>query len=361
MSQKPIGVLLVQLGTPDAPTPRAVKSYLAEFLGDKAVVDLPYVIRKALLHGVILRTRPKQSAKAYEAIWDPGRGSPLRFHTEDLVDALQKALGADYLVRYAMRYGAPKIDQVLSSFAKEVSRVVILPLFPQFAAATTGSVITEIERFQAKRRAKLELDVIQSFYDNPGFIDALSRPLLQVMQQGPWDKILMSFHSLPVRQIQKAKQGCQASCFAEIPCAPIQAANAGCYRAQCFETARRLADTCQINAQDYQVTFQSRLGRIPWIGPELNQVLKAQRAQGVQDLIVTCPSFVTDCLETLEEIGLRAQETWQAIGGRSLRLTPCLNANHDWVKGVVNLLKPTVSCHPTYVVSSSSAGAFDYA
>lgn len=339
MNQSSVGVLLIQLGTPDAPTPKAVKRYLAEFLGDKHVVDLPAMVRQILLHGVILRVRPKQSAKAYAEIWDKERGSPLRYHTEDLVTALQAELGTDYQVRYAMRYGGPSIKAVLSDLSARVSRVVILPLFPQYADATTGSVMQQVYQTLATLPQPPALQIEKHFYAESGFITAYAKRLSAAMAQSPWDKIIMSFHSLPVRQLKKAPSICASTCFKSDPCAPIQASNAACYRAQCYETARRIAGACKLRETDYQVVFQSRLGRIPWIGPELNQSLKQCHIEGAQRILVACPSFVTDCLETLEEIGIRAQDTWHQLGGEALTLVPCLNADPDWVGALGHWLK----------------------
>lgn len=338
MSHKPVGVLLINLGTPESPTPKAVKQYLADFLGDKRVVDLPYLVRQVLLRAVILPTRPKKSARAYAQIWDPKRGSPLQYHTQDLAEGMQQILGAEYIVKYAMRYSEPSIPDQLDALFAVTQRLIILPLFPQYADATTGSVLAAVFDHLKTKRFMPDIHVINSFYQEPSFIRCYTDKIRMTLQRDPVDRILMSFHSLPVRQIRKASQACDTRCFEDSPCASLNPKNAMCYRAQCYHTARQIMQQLGSESLPYDVVFQSRLGRIPWIGPDINTLLPALAKQGDKRLLVACPAFVTDCLETLEEIQIRANASWKALGGESLVLVPSLNADPNWIQALAHLI-----------------------
>ena len=331
------GLLLVNLGTPDAPTVPAVRRYLREFLWDHRVIDIHPVARAALLYLIILPTRPRRSAAAYRAIWGE-RGSPLRFHSEDLAAAVAARLGQGWRVELAMRYGQPALAPALRRFVEDgVRRVVVMPLYPQYASSSTGSTLEAIFSAAARMIAPPALVVTPAFYDHPGFLDAQAR-LAAPRVEGA-DHVLFSFHGLPERHVM-ATDHTGAHCLASGTCCDaIVAANAACYRAQCFATAQGLARRLGLSEGRWSVSFQSRLGRDPWIKPYTDHALVALAEAGVRDLAVICPSFVADCLETVEEIGIRAVADFTAAGGERLRRVPCVNSEPDWADAVAELAR----------------------
>jgi len=331
---RPLGVLLVNLGSPEAPTPRAVRRYLREFLGDPRVLDIPAVPRTLLLEGAILPTRPRASAAAYAKVWTP-EGSPLLVYGRALRDALARRLGAGFVVELAMRYGMPAIPAALDRLAKaDCRRILVLPLFPQYSSAATGSAIEAVYRAAGARWNTPPLDAIDCFYDDPGFIAALAAVAREVPDDHRPDHLLLSYHGLPERQIRKSDVT-GAHCFASAGCCEaIGPANRFCYRAQCVATSRALTRTLGVRDEDWTISFQSRLGRTPWIRPYTDEILPFLRDRGVRRLAVMCPSFVADCLETLEEIGIRGREQWLSLGGDELMLIPCVNAHPAWVEAV---------------------------
>ena len=329
----PTGLLLVNLGTPDAPTPAAVRRYLREFLGDPRVLDLNALGRALLLNLVILPTRPARSAHAYASIWDSERGSPLMFHSQDLAAAVAAQLGPAWHVELAMRYGQPSIGVALHSFAEQgVERIIVFPLFPQYATSSTGTAVARVMELAGERWNVPALDVVPAFHDDPGFLTAFERVARPVLAELAPDHVLFSFHGLPERQIRKSDHG-DTGCLARETCCE-EGRNPYCYRAQSFATARALASRLAIAADRYTVCFQSRLGRLPWIEPHTDQMIDRLARSGVKKLAVMCPAFVADCLETLEEIGIRAREQFRAAGGEQLVLVPSLNATAPWVDAV---------------------------
>jgi ferrochelatase len=325
------GVLLVNLGSPDAPTPRAVRRYLREFLGDPRVLDMSNLGRSLLLNAVILPTRPRRSAAAYKKVWTPA-GSPLIVNGIALRDGLRKTLGDDWVVELAMRYGVPSIGAAIARLADaDVERITVVPLFPQYASASTGSALEAIYCAAAERWNAPALDVLPSFYDAPGFIASLSAVARELPEEQFPDHVLISFHGLPERQIRKSDVSGE-HCFAsESCCDAIGSANRFCYRAQCAATARALAKALGLGPEHWTLSFQSRLGRTPWIKPYTDEVLPELAERGIRRLAVVCPSFVADCLETIEEIGIRAREQWLGLGGEELMLIPCVNGHPTWV------------------------------
>lgn len=332
-----IGLLLVNLGTPDEPTAPAVRRYLREFLSDPRVLDIGPVGRQALLNLVILPRRPAQSAEAYQKIWTD-RGSPLLFHSRDLHSKVASALGDGWHVELAMRYGRPSIRAALDSMRRAgVDELVVLPLYPQYAASSTGSTLEEVYRLAASRWNVPSLRSVPAFYDDPLFIDAFARVGRPVIDEAKADHVLFSFHGLPERHMRKSdEQG--NHCLASASCCDrIGLANRNCYRAQCFATARELARALDLVEDGWSLSFQSRLGRTPWIQPYTDEVLPKLAQRGVRRLAVFCPAFVADCLETLEEIGIRAREQFRSAGGEELTLVPSLNSSDGWVEAVVAL------------------------
>jgi ferrochelatase len=305
------GLLLVNLGTPDAPSTPAVRRYLAEFLNDPRVIDIHPVWRALLLHLVILRVRPRKSARAYQAIWSADRGSPLLAYSRQLADGVQARLGAAWRVELAMRYGRPSIAGALEALAL-CDRIVVLPLFPQSASSSSGTAIARVWELASRRWRVPAIDVVPAFHTDPGFLAAWEEIARPVLAGAKPDHVLMSFHGLPVRHIEKGDP----------------------YREQCVATARAIADRLAIAQGGYTVCFQSRLGRTPWIEPFTDVVLEQLAKQGVKRLAVVCPAFVADCLETLEEIGIRAKEQFRAAGGDELVLVPSLNGSARWIEAV---------------------------
>ena len=328
------GLLLINLGTPDEPTTAAVRRYLAEFLSDPLVIDIHPVNRWLLLHLIILRFRPKKSAAAYELIWDPERGSPLLFHTQDVAQAVRKQLGDDWQVEIAMRYGSPPIAAALDQFrAAGVDRIVAFPMFPQYAASSTQSAIDAVNAASEG----LDVTFVDPFDDHPSFIEAFARVGESAMNGATVDMVMMSFHGLPERHVRATDETGEHCLVHETCCDAITDVNRNCYRAQAYATARSLAKRLGLSADEYVVSFQSRLGRTPWIQPFTDIMLDQLAADGVENLLVFCPAFVADCLETLEEIAIRAKEQFVAAGGKSLTLVPSLNSSSAWVDAVVAL------------------------
>ena len=321
------GLLLINIGSPEAPDISAVRRYLREFLSDKRVIDLPALLRYILLYGFILPFRPKKSAHAYQAIWTP-KGSPLICYSEQLCEQLQQHLGTDYTVVLGMRYGTPSIATALQQL-KACEHITILPLYPQYSSAATGSSIEKVLQTLLPTTIFPSINVIRDFYSHPAFIYAQAELIKPHIQNH--DYILFSYHGVPERHLLKG--GCKTIC--ENSC-PSAAATSGCYRAQCFETTRLLAETLQLTA--FSSAFQSRLGKTPWIRPYTDEILVTLINKGIKRLAVACPSFVTDCLETIEEIGIRAKEQWLALGGEELTLIPCLNDNPLWVNAITKLI-----------------------
>jgi ferrochelatase len=344
----PTGAPLVNLGTPDAPETGAVRRYLREFLSDPRVLDIPAPLRQLLLHAVILPLRPRRSAAAYRKVWKvrgpadshSGSGSPLLQNGLALRAALEKTLGAEYPVVLGMRYGNPSLSKALGELADlGCEQVVVLPLFPQYAASSTGSALERVYALAGAEWNTQALHVLPPFYDHPDFIASLAELAASEIQAFQPDHVLMSYHGLPERQIQKSDRGGHHCLRSAECCTKMTDANRWCYRAQCFETSRLLAAELGLNDEQYSVAFQSRLGRTPWIEPFTDVRIPELAQAGNRRLAVICPSFTADCLETLEEIGIRAAEQWSSVGGTELRLIPCVNASSRWVDAVANWVR----------------------
>lgn len=329
------GLLLINLGTPDAPRPPEVRRYLREFLSDPRVLDMPAFLRFLLLELVILPRRPRASAAAYQKIWSP-EGSPLLVHGRALAEKVQALLGDGVQVELAMRYGNPSIASALDRFAAAgVSRLVVFPLYPQYSSAATGSSIERVLRLAAGRWNTPYLQVIPPFYDHPAYVEAragLARPFLDPQPE----RVFFSFHGLPERQIRKSDPSGGHCLVRPDCCAGVGPANRHCYRAQCLAAARLLAERLGIPEERRIVCFQSRLGRAPWLSPNTEEVLAAEARRGVRRAVII-PAFVTDCLETLEELAIRGVEVWRQNGGETLRVVPALNAEDRFAEAVVEI------------------------
>jgi ferrochelatase len=333
------GLLLLNLGTPDEPTPSAVRRYLAEFLSDPRVLDINPVGRWLLLHAIILRTRPAKSAHAYKQVWTE-RGSPLLFHSRDLADGVQTRLGAGWKVALGMRYGKPSIPAALAELTDAgVDRVVVLPLFPQYASSSTGSALERLYQVASTANNVMPLEVVPAFHADLAFLAsfvAVGRPVLDDFRA---DHVLFSFHGLPERHMRKGDPSGTHCLASPDCCATLGPANKDCYRAQSYATARALAAGLGLATGGWTVSFQSRLGRTPWIKPYTDVLLDELARGGTKRLAVFCPAFVADCLETLEEIGIRAREQFRAAGGEDLTLVPSLNATPTWVDAVAGIAR----------------------
>lgn len=322
------GILLSNLGSPSAPTPEALKVYLDQFLMDPYVIDLPYVLRSLLVRGIILRTRPKKSAHAYEIVWTP-EGAPLVVTTNKLTQKVQKALGADYSVKFAMRYGEPSFQNVFDEFKSEgISEVSLLPLYPQWAYASTGSTEAHIKELNHSVKIDKQLD---PFADDPDFIQLWLKRFVD--SQIPKDSLkthyLFSFHGIPERHIKKRTPDC-GTCRFDKSCCLAASAPKFCYRSLCEKTALGITRAMGLQESDYTVTFQSRLGLDPWLKPYTDKVIVELPKQGVERLVMFSPAFTADCLETIEELGVRAKEDFLESGGKEFTLVPCLNDGDDW-------------------------------
>lgn len=327
------GVLLINLGTPDAPRTREVRRYLREFLSDPRVIDMNPIGRWLLLNLIILPFRPAKSAAAYRSIWTPD-GSPLLIHGQQLRDALAAQLGEHYAVALGMRYGAPSIASAVDELlARGVDRLIAVPLFPQYSSAASGSAMACLMEALRDRWNLPSIEIVSDFYDDPGFIDAFAQRHRTAIDTLRPDYVLFSYHGLPERHVLRS-EGPGVQCDRTDPCPVIGPSNRFCYRAQCFATTRALATSLDLDEGAYGTAFQSRLGRAQWIEPSTDGMLPKLAERGVKRLLVSCPAFVADCLETLEEIDMRAKQQWLALGGEAFAMVPSLNSQPRWVEAL---------------------------
>ncbi len=335
MNRSKTGILLVNLGTPDSPAVADVRKYLVEFLMDKRVIDIPAFQRNLLVRGIIAPFRAPKSAALYKKIWTD-KGSPLLVYSELLKAKLQNKLGGDYLVELAMRYQSPSIEKGLNTLRNQnCGRFIIVPLFPQYASASNGSVIDKVMEITKNWLAIPEIHFTGSFHNHPLFINAFAE-IGKKHQPENYDHILFSFHGLPERQISKSIP--QNNCLTESCCDMLHEKNQLCYRAQCFDTARLIATQLNIPAEKYTVCFQSRLGKTPWIKPYSDFVIDELAKKGVKKILAFSPAFVADCLETLYEIGEEYNEIFKSKGGEKITLVESLNDSELFVDCLVDLL-----------------------
>lgn len=315
------GVLLINLGTPDAPNPAKVRDYLREFLSDPRVVEIPSVVWQPILHLFVLRTRPKASAARYQQVWMK-EGSPLRVYTERQALLLRGYLGErsrEVVVDFAMRYGKPGIPEKLQVLKAEgCQRILLLPLYPQYSSSTTATAFDAAFRALGSMRDQPEIRTIRHFHDDPGYIRALEASVRDHwMKRGRPEVLVMSFHGAPKRTLELGDP----------------------YHCECQKTARLLADALGLNDQQYRVSFQSRFGRAEWLKPYTVDVLADLARQKLSRVDVICPGFVSDCLETLEEIAIEARALYAKAGGGELGYIPCLNDRHEWIAALTDMVE----------------------
>lgn len=334
MSSK-IGVLLIQLGTPNSPGVSDVRKYLSEFLNDARVIDIPYLLRKMLVNLIIVPFRAPKSAKIYQRLWTK-EGSPLLIYSEKVKELLQKELGEKYDVELAMRYQNPSMDDVLAKMRlKNYDKIIILPLFPQYASATNGSAVEKAMKIISKWWVIPEVKFIGQFYNDEGYINAFVERGNQY-NINDYDHVIFSYHGLPERQVDKVY-------FDGKPCSDhdcekeITNDNKYCYKATCYATTRMLAKRLNIPEEKYTVSFQSRLDK-KWLRPFSDDVVIEQAKKGAKKLLVFSPAFVADCLETTIEIGYEYQEIFHEHGGEKLQLVESLNDHPLWVNTLKNLI-----------------------
>lgn len=326
-SRKPIGVLVAQLGTPEAPTAEALRPYLKQFLSDKRVVDINPLIWQPILRLMVLRRRPARSAALYQRIW-MDEGSPLLVYSRQQTEGLQARLGDDFRVILGMRYGNPSIASAMQTFADEgIENILIFPMFPQFSSATTGSIYDAVNDaatgqrgtlFFERKRNMPTLRFVPPYYDHPDYINALKVSIQDDIAragENP-DVYLISFHGIPKRFVDEGDP----------------------YRAQCETTAQHLAQAMGLAADQWRISFQSQFGREPWLQPYTEDTLHELPKQGIRNLAVTCPGFTADCLETLDEIGNEGREQFMESGGEQFHFIPCLNAHPAWLNAMAAIV-----------------------
>lgn len=324
-------VLLTNLGSPDSTEVEDVRTYLNQFLMDPYVIQLPWVLRRLIVSLFVLPSRPKASAHAYKSIWWE-EGSPLVVLSKRLLEAVKT--NTDVPVAMAMRYGSPSIESQLLELAKQdgIEEILLVPLYPHFADSTIKTTIEEAKSIIESNKLGVRLVVLQPFYEEPDYINAL------VASAAPWlnsesgfDHILFSYHGLPESHLTKADPT-GSHCLKRDDCCQVASpAHATCYRHQVLRTTERFVEKAGLKPDQYSVAFQSRLGRAKWLEPSTVDTLDKLAQSGVKNLLVMCPAFVTDCLETLEEIALQGEEDFKKAGGESLTLIPCLNDQEQWV------------------------------
>jgi ferrochelatase len=326
------GLLIVNLGTPDSPEPAAVGRYLKQFLMDKWVIDIPWLVRWFFVNVLIVPKRKHKSAEAYKLIWTM-RGSPLLYYLRDLEERVA-ALIPEIKVSSAMRYGNPSIESGLSRL-RDCDEILVFPLYPQYAESSTRSSREECEKVASALGLTSKMSFVKDYFEHPEFISCFAALIAPILEAERPDHLLMSFHGLPERHVKRVGgDHCLAS---KSCCDSISPTNRDCYRAQSFATARALAMKLGLQPSQYSVSFQSRLGRTPWIQPFTDVVLTELPLRGIKSLAVVCPSFTTDCLETIEEIGLRGSDSFRQSGGAEYVAIPCLNAREEWAKAVVTI------------------------
>jgi ferrochelatase len=332
MSKK--GVLLINLGTPDSPSVSDVRKYLGEFLMDPRVIDVNPVLRTFLVKGIIVPFRSPKSAKLYKAIWSDKTGSPLMYYSILQRDLLQKALGDEYHVELAMRYQSPSIESALTRLKDGlVDSIKVIPMFPQYASASTGSVYEKVMDLVGKWPTSPNISFINSFHDDALMIDTFVDNAKKYNPES-FDHILFSFHGLPQRQLVKADHTHKHCLKANDCCQTLTEANKFCYSAQSHHTAKLIAEKLNIPKEKYTICFQSRLGSDPWVQPYTSEVVNKLAKEGKKRLLVFCPAFVADCLETVHEVTVEYHEEFIAAGGEHIQLVESLNDSPKFIEAL---------------------------
>jgi len=326
------GILLMNLGSPDSTDVKDLRKYLDQFLMDERVIDKPWLLRALLVKGIIVPFRAPKSAEAYKAIWTD-KGSPLVETTKQLKAALENEIAEP--VEIAMRYGNPGPEEGFDALLKRdpsIEEVVALPLYPHYAMSSYETAVEYAKEIHKKKKYSFRLSFVEPFYDEPDYLNALAENIKPFLNQ-PYDQILFSYHGIPGRHIRKSDiTGCH--CLQTENCCDVAStAHPYCYRHQVFTTTKRVTEILGIPKEKYSISFQSRLGK-GWLTPFTDKRLQELPAEGIKKLLILCPSFVSDCLETLEEINIRGKEEFMKAGGESYTMIPCLNVNPLWVKTV---------------------------
>jgi len=328
------GALLVNLGSPDSTSVKDVKKYLDEFLMDKRVIDTPYLLRAFIVKGIILNTRPKKSAEAYKKIWWKD-GSPLIVLSKKLHKKVKEL--SNIPVELAMRYGNPSIKDGIQKLNNQgVTEIYLIPLYPQFAMATTETIVVLANKIVKKQFPTIKITDVPAFYNQPEYVEVLSNSIQKHLDETKPDHLLFSYHGVPERHIKKSdvsKSHCKidGSC-----CNTPSIAHEYCYRHQCYETTKLVAKKLNLKEGFFSTSFQSRLGRDPWLQPYTDRTIDEFAQKGIKKLAVATPAFVSDCLETLEEIGMEAKHSFEENGGDEFSTIPCLNDNDDWANTLSN-------------------------
>lgn len=335
------GVLLVNLGSPDSTSTKDVRKYLDEFLMDERVIDAPYWLRVLLVRGIILNTRPKKSAKAYKKIWWD-EGSPLIVLSERLLKKVRAK--TELPVALAMRYGKPSIKTGLQELHDQgITDVLIVPLYPQHAMATTDTIMVLAEKLRKEFFSSMSFTHIPAFYHKKDYIKVLAESIKTNLEGKEWDKILFSYHGIPERHVRKSditKSHCNPSDSVNFECCKTASpAHEFCYKHQCYETTRQVVEYLGIEPHQYFVSFQSRLAGDPWLQPYTDKMIEKYPKEGIKKLAIVTPAFVSDCLETLEEIAMEGKEEFLEAGGEAFYAVPCINDSDDWVDVLVKWIE----------------------
>ncbi len=337
MSRK--AIVLVNVGTPDKPTVKSVRKYLSEFLNDKYVIDIPWLLQKILVNLIIVPFRAPKSTKLYKQLWT-SKGSPLLFYLHQLSYKVQEIAGDNYKVYGAMRYGNPSIKKVFDEIKKEkIEEVIVFPLYPQYATSTTQTTIEKIKRQTQGWLPVAKLKFIEQFYNHESFLSCFAERIKSYYPD-MYDHIVFSYHGLPVRQINKMHPAIKekdCDCQAHMP-----SHGSKCYKATCYQTTRLLAERLGLSEDKYTVSFQSRLSN-NWLLPFTDQVLEEKAKQGVKNILVVAPAFVADCLETTIEIGFEYKELFEDAGGNRLTLVKSLNSSDDWARSVFEICSQSMA------------------
>ena len=324
------GALLINLGSPDSPEKKDVKKYLGQFLMDERVIDEPLWLRTLLVKGIILNTRPSRSAKAYKKIWWDG-GSPLIVLSKRLLKKIDKMITVP--ISLAMRYGNPSIESGMEELSeKGINEILLIPLYPQHAMASTETILVLAEKIRKEKFPHIKFTNLPAFYNRTDYIEVLSNSIKKYLKNREWEHLLFSYHGIPERHIRKTDIT-NSHCKIDASCCSISSpAHEFCYRHQCYETTKQVVELLKLKEGTYSTSFQSRLAGQPWLKPYTDSVVENFAKSGTKKMAIVTPAFVSDCLETLEEIAMEAREDFIEKGGKELHVIPCLNDDIEWVE-----------------------------